>query len=88
MPKHVKMMMMDTCPHCQNAFLMMEELLQEHPEYNNVEIEVIEETRDIEKLQGYDYWYVPTFFVDDVKVHEGIPSMEKIEQVYLEALKK
>ncbi len=87
MAKHVKMMMMETCPHCRRAFELMDELKNEHPEYGRVDIETIEERREPEKTEGYDYWYVPTFFVDDVKVHEGVPSKEKIEQVFIQALK-
>ncbi|MEF9920640.1 MAG: thioredoxin family protein [Erysipelotrichaceae bacterium] len=87
MPKHVKMMMLETCPHCKNAFRMMEELKAKHPQYNEVEIEVIEEQKEEEKTKGYDYWYVPTFFVDNVKIHEGVPTLDKIEQVFIEALK-
>lgn len=88
MAKHVKMMVLDGCPHCKRAFAMMEELKQKHPEYASVSIEVIEENREQEKTEGYDYWYVPTFFVEDVKIHEGVPSMEKVEAVFQAALQK
>lgn len=87
MSKHVKMMMLETCPYCKQAFKMIDELKQKHPEYQKVEIETIEERKEEEKTKGYDYWYVPTFFVDDVKIHEGVPTMEKVEQVFIEALK-
>ncbi len=86
MPKKVKMMMLDTCPYCKQAFKMMDQLKAEHPEYNTVEIEVIEESKEPEKIEGYDYWYVPTFFVDDQKIHEGVPTLEKVERVFQEAL--
>lgn len=86
MAKAVKMMVLDGCPHCSNAFRMIEELKQEHPEYQNVDIEVIEEQREEEKTRGYDYWYVPTFFVDDVKIHEGVPTKDKVEAVFKEAI--
>lgn len=86
MPKKVKMMMLDTCPYCKQAFKMMDQLKAEHPEYNNVEIELVEESKEPEKTDGYDYWYVPTFFVDDQKIHEGVPTLEKVERVFQEAL--
>lgn len=86
MAKAVKMMVLDGCPHCRNAFRMIEELKQEHPEYQNVDIEVIEEQREEEKTRGYDYWYVPTFFVDDVKIHEGVPTKDKVEAAFKEAI--
>ena len=86
MAKAVKMMVLDGCPHCRNAFRMMEELKKEHPEYQSVDIEVIEEQREEEKTRGYDYWYVPTFFVDEVKIHEGVPTKDKVEAVFKAAL--
>ncbi len=87
MAKNVKMMMLDTCPHCKRALELIDELKQEHPEYQEVLIQKIEENRQAEETKGYDYWYVPTFFVDDVKIHEGVPSKEKIDLVFVEALK-
>ncbi len=86
MAGHVKMMMLDTCPHCRRAFEMMDELKCEYPEFCDVEIEVIEETKEPEKTEGYEYWYVPTFFVENVKVHEGVPSVQAIENMYRKAL--
>lgn len=87
MAKPVKMMILDTCPHCRRAFVLMDELKDRHPEYAAVDIEVIEETKEPEKTDGYDYYYVPTFFVGEVKVHEGIPTEVTVEQVFIEALK-
>ncbi|MDL2236646.1 thioredoxin family protein [Christensenellaceae bacterium OttesenSCG-928-K19] len=86
MAKHVKMMVLDRCPHCRRAFELMDDLQKKHPEYSAVEVEVIEESREPQKTEGYDYWYVPTFFVEDVKIHEGVPSREAVEAVFLKAL--
>lgn len=87
MKKTVKMMILNSCPHCRNAFKMMETLKEQHPEYRDVEIDVIEEQLEEERTKGYDYWYVPTFFVDDVKIHEGVPTLEKIDAVFQTAIK-
>lgn len=84
--KQVKMMYLKSCPHCKRAFAMVEELKKEHPEYQNIAIETIEEQDEEAKTAGYDYWYVPTYFVDDVKLHEGVPSKDKIEAVLKAAL--
>lgn len=86
MSKKVKMMILDTCPYCRQAFEMMDKLKTEHPEYQSVEIETIEESKEPEKIEGYDYWYVPTYFVGGKKVHEGVPTIEKVERVFQEAL--
>lgn len=87
MAKPVKMMVLETCPYCRQAFQMMDELKGEHPEYQNVQIEVIEESKEPEKIKGYDYWYVPTFFVGNEKVMEGVPTKQKVQQVFIDALR-
>jgi len=87
MSKQVKMMMLDTCPYCKQAFKMMDKLKAEHPEYKNVNIDLIEESKEPEKIKGYDYWYVPTFFVGEQKILEGVPTIDQVEKVFQEALK-
>lgn len=84
--KHVKMMVLENCPHCQKAFELIQELQDEHRQYRNIEIEVIDEKKEEEKTKGYDYWYVPTFFVNNQKVHEGVPTKEKLQAVLEEAI--
>ena len=79
--KKVKMMILDDCPYCHQAFSMMERLCREHEEYRAVDVEVIEESKEPEKIKGYNYWYVPTYF------DEGVPTLEKVEEVYRQALK-
>ena len=54
--------------------------------YQNIVIEVIDEQKEEEKTRGYDYWYVPTFFVNDKKIHEGVPTKESIQAVLEEAI--
>ena len=84
--KKVKMMILDDCPYCHQAFSMMERLCREHEEYRAVDIEVIEESKEPEKIKGYNYWYVPTYFVEGEKLLEGIPTKAKIEAVLKAAL--
>ena len=85
--KEVKLFVIEDCPHCKNALSLMEEICKEHPEYKNVKIEMIDENKDADYAAKFDYYYVPTFFVDGVKIHEGIPTKEAVEKVYAEASK-
>ena len=84
--KHVKMMYLKSCPYCKQAFAMVDELKQLHKEYQDIEIETIEENDEPEKTKGLDYWYVPTYFVEGEKLREGIPTKAKIEAVLKAAL--
>ena len=47
--KHVKMMYLKSCPYCKQAFAMVDELKQLHKEYQDIEIETIEENDEPEK---------------------------------------
>lgn len=84
--KYVKMMYLKSCPYCKQAFAMVDELKQLHKEYQDIEIETIEENDEPEKTKGLDYWYVPTYFVEGEKLLEGIPTKAKIEAVLKAAL--
>lgn len=87
MAKDVIMFILEDCPHCKNAFKMMDDLKTQNPEYADVKIEIIEESKHPERTLGYDYYYVPTFFVDGKKIHEGVPTADKIEKVFKEVVK-
>lgn len=80
--KEVKMFVQATCPHCKKCLAMMEDLFAARPEYKEVPLTIIDENADPVTAEKYDYYYVPTFFVADVKEHEGVPSPEAVEGVF------
>lgn len=80
--KLVTMMILSDCPHCRRAFALMDELKEAHPEYREVPVKIVEEDKEPAFAAALDYWYVPTYFVGDQKIHEGVPSREAIEAVY------
>ena len=69
--KPVKFFYQERCPFCKQALRYIEELKEEHPEFQPIEIEMIEETQHPDIADKYEYYYVPTFYVDGVKVHEA-----------------
>ncbi|MEF9919478.1 glutaredoxin family protein [Anaerorhabdus sp.] len=83
--KKIKMFMFDGCPHCKKALTLLDELKKED-KYSNVEIEMIDEHKNPEIADQYDYYYVPTFYVDEVKVHEGTVTLEQVKEVLDKAL--
>ena len=85
--KKVTAFYMEGCPHCRKAFKIIDELKLNNPKYSNIEIEYIDENKEVKIASTYDYYYVPTFYVDGVKIHEGVPTEEKIEKVLKEAIK-
>lgn len=85
--KKITMMYLKNCPYCKKAQAWMEELFEEHPAYRNIELERIEESEQPEIADSLDYWYVPSYFVDGIKVHEGVATKEKIQDVFEKAMK-
>ena len=76
------------CPHCRRALSWIDELKKENPSFSVIEIKTIDEEREPEAAEKYDYYYVPTFYVDDEKIFEGVPSKEIIRNVFEKALEK
>lgn len=83
--KPITMFMMKTCPHCQRAFRWMDEVRAEHPEYAQCAVTLHDEREEPDIANQYDYYYVPTYYVGDEKVHEGAASKEIVESVFAKA---
>ena len=84
--KEIKFFMMETCPHCRKAIEIMEELFAQRPEYKSIPLKIIDERKEPDYASGFDYYYVPTFYVGEEKMHEGVPSKDAIERVFAAAL--
>lgn len=80
--KQITMFVTSWCPYCQKAHNLMNELYQENPAYKNLFIKVIDEEMHPEIAKQYDYYYVPTYYVDSEKIHEGVPTKEAIQNVF------
>ncbi len=61
----------DDCGYCDKAKRALEELFAEKPAYRELPLRCIEETQQPELADRYDYYAVPTFYVDGEKVFEA-----------------
>ncbi|MDR2680740.1 MAG: thioredoxin, partial [Tannerella sp.] len=52
----------------------------------DIELELIEESEQAELADQYDYYYVPTFYVDGRKVHEGGIFKDEVEAIFKKAI--
>lgn len=84
--KPVKLFYLKSCPFCRKALKYIDEAKRTHPELAAVEIELIEESEQPEVADRFDYYYVPTFYVDGVKVHEGGIWPGEVEAILRRAL--
>lgn len=82
MLKEIKLFIQGTCPHCKKCMAIIEELMNEKAEYRDVPLTVIDEKVDQATADKYDYYYVPTFYVNEVKKHEGAPTREAVNEVF------
>lgn len=83
--KKLTMFYLENCPHCRRAYSMIEELKSQYQKYSNVNIELVEESKNVQMASAHDYYYVPAFFLDGEKLFEGVPSIDKIEEVLKKA---
>lgn len=69
--KDVLMFYLEDCGYCHKAFRALDELRRELPGAAELKITQIEESREPELADRYDYYAVPTFYVDGVKCFEA-----------------
>lgn len=72
--KKIIMFYIEDCPYCLSARKAITELKTEYPPYTKLLIQRIDETAHPEIAEQYDYYHVPTFFVDGKKAWECSPK--------------
>ena len=83
--KRITLFYLENCPFCKKAMAAIDEL-KKQDRYKDIEIEMIEESKQPEVADKYDYYYVPTFYIDGRKVHEGGIFPDEVKAVLDQAL--
>ena len=68
--KEITLFLLNNCPHCKLALRLQEELLAEHPAWRDIPLRMVDEAAEPAYADTFDYYYVPCYYVDGVKVHE------------------
>lgn len=76
-----------SCPYCIRVNGFLEELLNEE-RYKSIKIRTIDESIERELANSYDYYLVPSFFLNGKKLYEGIMTKEDVKKVLEEVIKK
>ncbi|MCL1830115.1 MAG: thioredoxin family protein [Oscillospiraceae bacterium] len=84
--KKIQLFILRNCPFCIQALDWQNKILTENPHYREVPIEIIDENEQYELANSYDYYYVPSYYLDGRKLHEGVATREKIENIFAQAL--
>ncbi len=88
--KPLTIMYLSHCPYCRNAKKALAELLDETPAYREVPLVWIEESEQPLLADKYNYWRVPSIFMEEKKLFEASPSdtFETLKVAFEDALKK
>lgn len=82
MMKEIIMFHFASCPYCRRADKFVEDAFAARPEYaGEIKITRIDERLNPEIADQYDYYYVPTFFYEGEKLHEGDISKKEVEEL-------
>lgn len=74
--KEIELFYLPNCPYCKNARKAIDELLTENAGFRDIRILWIDESRETEKAESLDYWYVPSIFYDGKKLYEAQPGQD------------
>jgi len=77
-----------SCPFCRQADKFLEELMQENEQYRDIPIQIVDETSQRALADSYNYYYVPTFYLGEKKLHEGVVTKNRVKSILDEYLKK
>jgi thioredoxin 1 len=85
--KPVTMFITNWCPYCNRAISWIDELKKENPQFANLEVNIIDEERNPEISKQFDYYYVPTYYIENNKIYEGGKTKDIIREVFEKAIK-
>ena len=80
------MFTMESCPYCVSARKWMEEILKADVKYTEIPLTIIDEIEEPGLAAKFDYYYVPTYYINEDKVHEGAATFEIVKKVFDGAL--
>ena len=92
MAKEILLFSRDDCGYCAKAHKAIAELKAENPAYGTLSLREVGETREPEFIEKFDYYAVPTLYLDGVKKFEAHIGMgydeikDAVKRVFDEAL--
>ena len=74
--KELKVFILKGCPYCRIALEAID-----NATFKDVNVVIIDERENPEVADKYDYYYVPSFYLDGVKIHEGVIDKKEAERL-------
>lgn len=84
--KKITLFKLKYCPYCVQAIKYMDDLIASNPAYATLDIEIVDEGEERKRAAQFDYYYVPTFYLGAVKVHEGAVTRQQVQTILTQAL--
>ena len=78
--KELLFFMLPGCPHCNLARRLISEVMRDKG-YDDITVKEIDERKNAAYAEKFDYYLVPSFYLDGVKLHEGHAERGDIERV-------
>ena len=79
--KKITMFMFEGCPYCRQARNVQQQFLDD-PAYSGIEIEMIDEHLHPDIADRYDYYFVPSYFYEGRKLHEGAAEQGDLQRIF------
>ncbi len=84
--KNLEIFYRKDCPYCKKAFRFIEALQDENDLYRTIKPKLVDEEIEVDYADMFDYYYVPTFYIDGKKVHEGAIGKEELKNILEQTL--
>jgi len=82
MEDKLKLFILSNCPYCVEVLGLIKTLKSEVEKYKDIEITIIDEQKDSAMAAKFDYYYVPSFYLGQTKLHEGAAAKNKVAAVF------
>ncbi|MBR2208764.1 MAG: thioredoxin family protein [Synergistaceae bacterium] len=69
--KKITAFYLEGCPYCRQAREALKELMNKNENYSKVSLDWIEENQHPEISEKFDYYYVPSMFIENKKIYEA-----------------
>ncbi len=80
--KKLTLFVQHQCPFCKMALQYIKELQQKDEKYHAIQLEIVDELVEVERADSYDYYYVPTFYLGEKKLHEGGIYRDEVKALF------
>lgn len=84
-PITIELFILEMCPYCIKARRFLDQLLQEE-KYKDIEIKIVDERKERAYANQFNYYLVPSFYYDKVKLFEGVMNLQDVQNTLDKAI--